>query len=512
MSLREDFLAFDDSLAARGVPPLTAWWRAGIGDWLDAYERDHVLELWACVGRGAAKSTALYKLALFFTLFGEFGIPVGEIHYAIVLSRIKEEASKGLAIISRWCALLEIPHRLAGDVIELADMPRGIRVVAASVAATSGWRAFFVGKDERSKWPASGIEDGDAEEIDTSAAAMTATHRNAPAPTFGSAWVASGSFYEAITGGSNESRIVLGPAATWVAAPHISEESTRRKEKDPRRWAREYACSFQGSALSAFDLEDVDAAFRPLDRLVALGPPVLVLDPSSGRGDTWCWALASYAVQECDPTDIYVWENWTDPRTGKPARRRLCDAYGDPLRNPDFQTTGEPMLVIRRIAGLEGTFSQSITAASVVANLATHAKAAGAFTVASDQHESYLLEAAFASHGMKFERYATTHQAKNEAYLHLVRLFRERRISINPHAKMREELIAAEERIMPSGITRWGGSRSHDYASLAVVAALHDLAGGFHGSPTQVRRGVREAGPGEYETSIGMRLAIGGPP
>ena len=27
--------------------------------------------------------------------------------------------------------------------------------------------------------------------------------------------------------------------------PHITEESTRRKESDERRWSREYACEFQ---------------------------------------------------------------------------------------------------------------------------------------------------------------------------------------------------------------------------------------------------------------------------
>src|SRR6185437_10983458 len=140
-------------------------------------------------------------------------------------------------IIDNWLDLLEVPHHLAGDVIEIGDMPRGIRVVAASVAAASGWRAYFVGKDERSKWPASGIEERAAEEIDTSATAMTATHALAPIVSFGSAWGAFGGFYEAITSGTDSSKHVLGPTPTWVAAPHISEESTRRKERDPSKWA-----------------------------------------------------------------------------------------------------------------------------------------------------------------------------------------------------------------------------------------------------------------------------------
>ena len=96
-------------------------------------------------------------------------MPTGERHFAIVLSRLKEEASKGIDIIDDWLTCSASAARGAGDVIEIAAMPRGIRVVAASVAATSGWRAYFVGKDERSKWPSSDEDETDAGEIDTSA-------------------------------------------------------------------------------------------------------------------------------------------------------------------------------------------------------------------------------------------------------------------------------------------------------------------------------------------------------
>jgi hypothetical protein len=291
-SLREQFFAFDDALAARGVPPLTGWWRGGIGRWLDAYERGQVLELIACVGRGASKSTAMYKLALFFTLFGAFQIPPGERHFAIVLSRLKEEAAKGISIIAHWLTLLGVPHHLAGDVIELDQMPRGIRVVAASVAATSGWRAYFVAKDERSKWPASGVEEREAEEIDASAGAMTATHAFAPLVSFGSAWGAFGGFYDAVRAGSDAGRVVLGPAPTWIAAPHITEESTRKKERLESRWRREYACEFQESTEeSFFPVALIDRARRATegDLLPESGTGyTAAMDPSLGRNS---WTL-----------------------------------------------------------------------------------------------------------------------------------------------------------------------------------------------------------------------------
>jgi hypothetical protein len=285
--LRERFLEFDDALAAKGVPPLTEWWRAGIGGWLDAYEGLHVLELWACVGRGSAKSTALYKLAVFFALFVDFQVPPGEVHYAIVLSRLKEEAAKGVGIIHRWLELLGIPHGLAGDVIELPEMRRGVRVVAASVAAASGWRSFFVAKDERSKWPESEILEREADEIDASAGAMTATHALAPTVTVGSAWFAFGSFHETIAAGTTAERVVLGPTATWIAAPHITEASTRKKERNPAKWQREYACVPTTEAEeSVFDAVLVEAAMRPNAADVPPEPNTLYLGamyPSLGR-------------------------------------------------------------------------------------------------------------------------------------------------------------------------------------------------------------------------------------
>jgi hypothetical protein len=319
MSLRSDFEAFDDRLASHGVPPLTDWWRLGIGDWLDSYEAGGALELWACVGRGASKSTALSKLAAFFTLFGDFAVPPGERHFAIVLSRLKEEAAKAIVIIASWLRLLGVAHHVAGDVIELEASPRGIRVVAASVAASSGWRAYFVGRDERSKWPASGIDERDAEEIDTSSTSMTATHAHAPVITFGSAWVALGAFHEAITKGSTADRVVLGPTPTWVAAPHISEESCRKKERNPSKFAREYASIASDAHDEALiDAHLVDRAMRaePGD----VEPEVNVsysaaMDPSLGR-NAWSFVLTGVRLvaQGKMKASVVLHREWRAPR------------------------------------------------------------------------------------------------------------------------------------------------------------------------------------------------------
>lgn len=319
MSHRSDFIAFDDQLAKLGVPPLTAWWRDGIGRWLDVYEAGGALELFGCVGRGAAKSTALYRLALFFALFGDFAVP-GERHWAICLSRLKEESSKGIGIIAAWLGVLGVPHRTSGDTIELLNQPRGIRIVAASVAATSGWRAFFVGRDERAKWPTSELDEREAEEIDTSATAMTATHARAPQLYFGSAWGAFGSFYDAVTAGSDEHRVVLGPAPSWVAAPHITEESTRKKERVESKWRREYKCEFQESTEESFyPVSLVDRARRAAEGDI---PPetgvsyVAAIEPSLGKN---AWTLVVVGRREVDgrtKASVVCAREWRAPLGG----------------------------------------------------------------------------------------------------------------------------------------------------------------------------------------------------
>ena len=397
MSLRTEFIKLDKRLARKGVPPLTTWWRKGIGTWLDAYARGQVLELWACVGRGAAKSTAIYKLALFFLLFGDFKVPIGERHYAIVLSRLKEEAAKGVDIIAAWLKLLGVKHAVAGDVISLTGERRGIRVVAASVAATSGWRAFFIGKDERSKWPADGATEQDAAEIDTSATAMTATHELAPVVAFGSAWGAFGEFFDAITGGTDDRKVVIGPTPTWIAAPHITEASTRRKERDERRWKREYKCEFQAGVGSALDGDFVAKAFSHTDKIALRGEPVVVIDPSSGKSDGYAWGV----VQRC------------------------------------LMKSGREKVVFTLVDGIGGRFWDQISSDQMVAKIAGVAREAGAKEVHSDHRDEYTLRSAFKRHNLRFVSHDWTSGSKIEAVARLRRWLADETLILPPHEAMR---------------------------------------------------------------------------
>jgi hypothetical protein len=438
VTLKAQFTTFDAKLAKKGVPPLTEWWMKRIGKWLDVYERGQVLELWGCVGRGAAKSTAIYKLATFFSLFGDFKVPPGETHYAIVLSRLKEEASKGVDIIASWLRLLGIKHTVAGDVITLTGERRGIRVVAASVAATSGWRAFFIGKDERSKWPADGATEQDAAEIDTSATAMTATHALAPVVAFGSAWGAFGDFYDAIMGGSDDRRMVVGPSPTWIAAPHITEASTRRKERDVRRWRREYACEFQAGVGSAFDADFVRLAFEPKGvEVAAEGQPVIVVDASGGKGDAFTWGVCRWVAT----------------------------------------TTGRSLLVFEEVAGVTGAFWGKVSADQIVARIKEDAVHYGAVDVHADQYAALAYDSAFRRAKLHFHVHNWSQASKAEGVMKLRRLLSDGDIVLPEHERLLKELLNYEEKLSPrSGEVTYGARSGHDdFASLIVTAMMVDL-------------------------------------
>jgi hypothetical protein len=470
-SLREQFIDFDDELASHGVPPLTAWWRHGIGEWLNVYEQGHVLELWACAGRGSAKSTALYKLATFFTLFGDFTIPPGERHFAIVLSRLVSEAAKGISIISAWLRLLGVDHAPKGDVIELDGSPRGIRVVAASVGAASGWRAFFVGKDERSKWAMGGAEELDAEEVDTSATAMTATHARAPVVTVGSAWGDFGGFYDAITSGTDTTKVVLGPAATWEAAPHILEVDLRRRERDPRRFAREYESKFQRGALSAFDPDYVARAFQAEPNGYRQCTKVMLIDPTAGMADTYAYAAVGWRL------------------------------------SPDG---GPSKLVFEGVDGIDCAVRRGITSTGIVAEIASRARHFGCSVVHSDQFEKFSLQSAFNMAGLKFFSHAWTAPMKERAVERVRAWFRDDVLVFPEHERMKRELLAFEEKIAPSGALTFKGRGPHDdFAMLALLAAAVDIEGGLAGSPLfEPARKAREAA--DVKLYAGLALS-GGP-
>ncbi len=234
MTATLDSLArLDRRLAKTGRPRIFApgsWWFAEATAF---YGHPTAREWWARCGRGGSKSTVIYRIAENETLFGDWTITPGERHWATIKSRSKEEAAKALGIIAADFTVLGVKHQLAGDTIEIADAPRGIRVVAASVAASSGWRSYLDANDEISKWPTDGATAVDAVEVISSGRAMTVTHPLARRLYFSSAFGVTGPHFDHIEAGTNAS-CVVSIAPTWIANPSITEEQTHLLEPDLR--------------------------------------------------------------------------------------------------------------------------------------------------------------------------------------------------------------------------------------------------------------------------------------
>ena len=260
-----------------------------------------------CAGRGSAKSTLLYKIALNETLFGDFVIPPGERHAAMLTSRLKDEASKAIGILSHYLRLLGVRHQPTDGLITLDDLPRDIRVTASSVAGNTGWRCYFNGADEVAKWASEGAQAVDAAEVLASKAAMTATHPNARHVIVGSPFLDSGPFFDLVSAGTNARQVVAGPAPTWVATDgRITEAHTRKLEPNERVHAREYAAQFGAEWEHGFFSGLVDPCVAPwasqpysagVRYIVSIDPAFardLSRSPSSTpKSRAWSWSTAS---------------------------------------------------------------------------------------------------------------------------------------------------------------------------------------------------------------------------
>lgn len=442
--LARRFIAFDDELATHGVPPLTVWWREGLARWLDAYEHHNVLELVACVGRGAAKSTAMVKLACFFAheLDAAFPVPPGERHYAGILSLRKKEARKGLVLAEHIFAALGVACSRHDDVVDILGSRKGVLVVAASVQGATGWRCFFLAKDERSKWAQSEMTERDADEVDTSAAAMTATHELAPLLSFGSAWTAAGEFYDAVRAGSTDTRVVLGPAATWVAAPHVTEASTRRKERNAAKWRREYASEFQeGTDEGLFTASMLDAVTRATAHANDARPYCYVVPAEAPDGRRWL---------PREPEDI--------PR--EPGVTYVAAQDVAFVRNAwTFAIAGQRRVGKRVVRSVvltrewQGSADAPLKAEAVLAEIAGYCRAYGVTVVESDKYERFALGEIARRPDIRLFLNVYDHGQLAPRYEALLTQITDGEVELPANPVLRRDLLAVQQRFTSRGHT-----------------------------------------------------------
>jgi hypothetical protein len=435
----ESLARLDALLVAHHHHALTPWWRAEA----EAFYGHPTAREWVLrVGRGGAKSFTATKFALHETLFGGFDVPRGERHYFAFVSVRAGEAAERLRLIETMLGALGVKHTRSGDTIELASMPLGFKVFVASVGSVSGFRCIGWVADELSKWTSDDAAAEPAREVLASLRAMTVTHARARGLLVSSPLSTIDYHAELFADGTSERRYVSPAAPTWVANPAVTEDATHDLEPDVRVWAREYAAIPQAGRLGAFDADAIERCFRPLPEGLVRGARSIILDPSSGKADTWCWGVAGW------------------------------DVLGD---------VGH--LVFDAVDGIRGSFWSTVSGHDVVARVASAARALGCSVVHSDQRESLMLKAEFQKLGFTFREHPWTSASKPPAVETVRRLMSESRLLLPVHAELRRELLGFEERIAPTGQFTYGarGSGHDDFVALVITAAMSELQHAWNG-------------------------------
>jgi hypothetical protein len=427
--LYSSLLRIDGALAKAGVPPLSPFWRSECERF---YSHPTARLLVEEVGRAGGKNLTSLKMAIAEVLTGSFVIPTGERHYYVHVSENLSEAGKDRRQLEQYLDILHVPYDSAGDAIELRDMPRGFRILAARIGAVSGWRCFGWTLNEAAKLSSDGVNP--SAELVASIRAMTTTHPGARGRVISSPLGRTGYFYDLRERGNTDDQ-VYGHAPSWIANTSITEAQTHKLEPDAHVWAREYLAEPQADALGIVDADDIAALCRNL--LPGAGPmrsPALFIDSSAGRGDGWSWCVAGWLAE------------------------------GDRAR-----------VHVSGVQAIEGDFAKTTSFDDVVARIA--GKAHGC-VVYGDQFQSYSLQSAFGRHGIGFIEKPWSQTSKVEAASSLRRLLRERAIIIEPGPEgdaMRSELLSLQEKFLPSGgltiQARRTASGHADRASLLLLVA-----------------------------------------
>ena len=146
------------------------------------------------------------------------------------------------------------------------------------------------------------------------------------------------------------------------------------------------------------------------------------------------------------------WEEWVRPRS---------DSY----------------LMIADVDGVEGRFFGATTADDIVDRLANICSAHGIRNVHGNQRDDYPLMSLFRQRGLRYFPHPYTPSSKPMAVSHVRSWFRDGRIALPGHEKLKRELLEFQEKITSNGALTFGarGDGHDDYACLLITAALHEF-------------------------------------
>jgi len=488
------FRQLDAMLARAGHHPCSPWWLAEA----ERFYSHPTARTWvARVGRGGAKSTTAVKVALNEVLFGDFpAIGPGERHYFAFVSVSRDEAAQRLRLIESCLRALAVPFTRSGETIDLDGAARGFKVFTASVGGVSGFRALGFAVDEAAKLRADDGAANPCREVVASLRAMTITHPHARALAFSSP-LSTLDFHAELVAAGDTDRQIVSEAPSWVAnAGAITEAQTRALEPDPKVWAREYAAIPQASLSAAFEPDVIDRAFREPPPDAERAAPVLVIDASDGRGDSFAACLVAWAAPP-------VASRWRIERTDSGAECFARDERGRLIEAPDWRERSRPVLVFSDLTEWGGDFwRRGVSLDSIVDDLARLCRARGARSAVGDQRSALALESAFRRHGIRFTSRAWTAQNKPTIVGDLRRHFAEGTIVLPTSTRLRAQLLAFSERVNANGFLTYGARTGHDdLAALLLSAILADSEGDLPWSPTKSTSRRVDFGDGDYSYS-----------
>ncbi len=228
--------AIDRALVAKKWVPISpAWWRI-----LERCYRSKKRNMVGRGGRRAGKSSTLIgRVAVFEMLSTKHVVPPGDIGWFIVISADKTQAKNRIKTAHKALDDLDIVHRHTTEEITLGDRAVGMKAIAATLEAVVSDTCIGCLCDEMARWRDKDSGANPAKDILTSLKPSMATMPNAIAWYISAPWSTLDEHHKMYEAGNDETQEVFF-GTTWDLNPTITEEDTRKLERDKQSRDREY--------------------------------------------------------------------------------------------------------------------------------------------------------------------------------------------------------------------------------------------------------------------------------
>lgn len=237
---------------------MTDWWK----DTLERFYKSGKRKLVARIGRKGHKSTNGCRIATNEILQGDHLLRPGDLGLYMFTSENTFEAKGRLFMMKSILEALRIGFEPLDRDTRISGTALTFGVRAARIGAVSGPVVIGFMGDEVAKWKDEDTGANPATEVLRSVRPAMVTQQNAHEFLFSSPWSTLDAHAEAFDEGDTDDQMVAH-APTWVANPTVTEEDTKRLERDEPTRMREYGAIPMGAGESGFfDHGAIDAAVR----------------------------------------------------------------------------------------------------------------------------------------------------------------------------------------------------------------------------------------------------------